>query len=41
MRHAILLRIDATGHDVQHEQPWKQMMHLCGQPSSGTNVFTP
>ena len=31
----------AAGNDVQHEQPWKQMMHKCGQPSSGTNVFTP
>ncbi len=26
--------------DVQHEEPWRQMMHLCGQPS-WTNVFTP
>ena len=29
-----------AGHDVQHEEPWRQMMALCGQPS-WTNVFTP
>ena len=29
-----------AGRDVQHEEPWRQMMALCGQPS-WTNVFTP
>jgi hypothetical protein len=29
-----------AGRDVQHEEPWRQMMSLCGQPP-WTNVFTP
>jgi hypothetical protein len=29
-----------AGRDVQHEEPWRRLMHLCGQPP-WTNVFTP
>ncbi len=29
-----------AGRDVQHEEPWRRLMHQCGQPP-WTNVFTP
>ena len=35
-----ILANHAIGRDVQHDEPWRQMMHQCGQPP-WTNVFTP
>ena len=29
-----------SGRDLQHEEPWRKLMHECGQPP-WTNVFTP
>ena len=29
-----------AGRDVQHDEPWRRLMHQCGQPP-WTNVFTP
>ena len=35
-----ILANHVAGRDVQHDEPWRRLMHQCGQPP-WTNVFTP